>query len=120
DAPPLRRHAGDVAPVDGDGAGVGLVQAGDAAQQRGFAGAAGPEQRGQRARRHVEVDVVERGEVAIVFVGSAHGDRVRHGCASSWWLVGGGQLDVLWRRLSRTTWTIRTITATAINSVEMA
>jgi hypothetical protein len=47
DAAPLRRLLGDVAAVDRDAAGVGLVEAGDSAQQCRLAGATGTQQRCQ-------------------------------------------------------------------------
>ena len=68
DTAPLRRDVRHVAPVDRDGAGVGQVQAGDGPQQGRLARAAGAQQRGQRAGRHLEVDVVQRREVAVVLV----------------------------------------------------
>ena len=64
DAALLRRHAGRVLAGDEDLAGVGLLEPGDHAQQRRLAAAARAEQRGQRAGRDLERDVVERDEVA--------------------------------------------------------
>ena len=64
---------------------------------------------------HLEVDVVQRGEVAVALVGAPHGDRVGHDLR-----LLEAYLSARARRASRITWTIRTITATAISSVEMA
>jgi hypothetical protein len=78
DATPLRGHPGDVLALDGDGAGVGLVESGDGPQQRRLARATGPQQRRQRTFWHVEVDVVQCHEIAVALVGATHRDRVRH------------------------------------------
>ena len=64
DAPVLRAHSGHVLAGDPDHSPVGLLEAGDDPQERRFARAARPEQRGQRSLGDVERDVVERGEVA--------------------------------------------------------
>ena len=64
DAAVLRRHPGRVLAEDDHLARVGLLEAGDHAQQGRLAAAARAEQRGQGARRHLERDVVEGGEVA--------------------------------------------------------
>ena len=79
DAAPLRRHTGDVFPVDGDRSGVGLIQPRDRAQERRLTRSARAEQGGQRPRRHLEIDVVEGCEVAIALVRTSHGDRSAHG-----------------------------------------
>src|SRR3954470_6442717 len=63
DAAALRGQGGGVLVRDDDAPGVGQLEAGDHAQQRRLARAAGPEQRSERAVLHVEGDVVERAEL---------------------------------------------------------
>ena len=60
----LRRQPGGVGALDGDRAGVGLLEARDDAQQGGLAPAAGAEQGGELTRRDGHVDVLQRDEVA--------------------------------------------------------
>ncbi len=55
---PIRWQTGDVVPAEADRAAVGLVEAGDLVEQRGFAGAVRPNDRGDRAILHIERDVV--------------------------------------------------------------
>ena len=50
--------------VEGDLAGIRPVEAGDDPQQRGLAGARRPEQRQQLAVADLQIDIVERGELA--------------------------------------------------------
>ena len=64
DAALLRDDVRDVAVADQDAAGVGRLEAGDDAQERRLAAAARAEQRGQRAVRDLDADIVERREVA--------------------------------------------------------
>ena len=64
DAAVLRRYPGRVLAEDDHLARVGLLEAGDHAQQRRLAATARTEQRRERSRRHLERDVVEGGEVA--------------------------------------------------------
>ncbi len=64
DATLLRRDPGCVLAGDDDLARVGHLESGDHAQERRLAAAARAEQRRQRARRHLERDVVEGDEVA--------------------------------------------------------
>ena len=78
DIAPLWRYPRDVATVDRDGPAVGLIEAGDRAQQRRLARTAWPQQCCQRAGGHVEVDIVQRDEITVAFVGAPHGDRVSH------------------------------------------
>ena len=63
DAALLRRPAGDVLAVDEDRAHVGRLEPGDDPEQRGLAAAARAEERGERSRRDLHRDVVERDEV---------------------------------------------------------
>src|SRR3954471_9826621 len=63
DAAALRGQGRGVLVGDDDAPGVGQLEAGDHAQQRRLARAAGPEQRSERAVLHVEGDVVERAEL---------------------------------------------------------
>src|SRR6202022_1738343 len=116
DIAPLWRHPGDVAVVDRDGSGVRLIESGDGTQQSRLARTAGSQQCRQRAGGHVEVDIVQCDEVAVAFVCAPHDDRVSHmfkpPCQAC--------LSARLRRASRITWTIRTTTETAINSVERA
>ena len=60
----LGRQVGGLGALDRDGAGVGGVQAGDDAQQRGLAATARPEQRGELPGGQGDGDVVERDEVS--------------------------------------------------------
>src|SRR5271155_3931101 len=53
---------------------VGPIEAGDDAQQRGLAAARGTEQCDQCARRHVQVDVLDRGEFAELLGYTAQSD----------------------------------------------
>jgi hypothetical protein len=61
----LRRVVGDLLVADDHGAGVGLLEPRDHAQQRRLAAAGRAEQRGQRAVGHGDADVVEREELAV-------------------------------------------------------
>ena len=63
-APIARGGVGDVGTSDRHGPLIGLLQAGDDAQQRRLAAAAGSEQRRQGAVADADVDVFERGEGA--------------------------------------------------------
>ena len=60
----LRRQVGGVDALDLDAPGVGLLEAGDDAQQRRLAATAGAEQRGELAGGDADGDVVEGDEVA--------------------------------------------------------
>ena len=62
----LRRERGGVLLGQQDLARVGRLQPGDDAQERGLAGSARAEERGQRAALDLERDVVDRDEVAEV------------------------------------------------------
>ena len=64
DAALLRHDVRDVVVADHDPADVGHLEAGDDAQQGRLAAAARPEQRGERAVRDLDVDILECGEVA--------------------------------------------------------
>jgi hypothetical protein len=66
----LRRRLRGVLAVDHDRAGVEILEPGDRPQQRRLAAAARPEQRRQRAVRHVDRDVVERLKVTEALVRS--------------------------------------------------
>ena len=50
-ADPVRRQAGDVVALEGDAAGIGLVEAGDGGEQRRLARAVGPDQADDLALR---------------------------------------------------------------------
>ena len=63
DAALAGRRGGGVLARDGDPPGVRLLQSRDHAQQRRLAAAAGAEQGGQRAVRHLQRHVLERDEV---------------------------------------------------------
>ena len=58
----MRRIARDVAAVEFDASGVGLLEAGDHAQGGGLAAAGSAEQRIELAGRDVEVDTGYRGD----------------------------------------------------------
>jgi hypothetical protein len=64
----LRREVGGVDALDRDRALVGVLEAGDDAQQRRLAAAARAEQRGEPTRRDVHRDVVEGDEVPEALV----------------------------------------------------
>ena len=64
DVAPLRRQVGGVGALDRDLALVGVVEAGDDAQQGGLAAAARAEQGGELAGGDADGHVVERDEVA--------------------------------------------------------
>ncbi len=53
-----------IAPLEQDGALAGLVDAGDGVEDRGLAGAVGPDHRRDPARLDFEVDFVDRGQAA--------------------------------------------------------
>ena len=76
DPAPLGGHGGGVLAGDDDAPRVGLLEAGDDAQQRRLPGAAGPEQRRERAVLHLERDVVERAELAELLRHAVHRDHV--------------------------------------------
>jgi len=94
-----------------DVSGVLLVEAGNGAQQRGLAAAAGPQQGEEGTRRDVEIDVLQRNMRAIGFADVLDSDLGRRGhgvrwtdritscsaaCRSTWPGCGCG-----WRRPSR-------------------
>ena len=60
---PVRRLAGDVGAVEEDGADVGILEAGQQAQERRLAAAGGTEERQELAGAHGEADVVDGGEI---------------------------------------------------------
>jgi len=63
--PPLvGRLCRDVALAQQDAAAVRLVQAGDERQGRGLAAARGSEERQERARGHIQAQVVDRADLA--------------------------------------------------------
>ncbi len=70
----MRRHAGHVLAVDQDAAGVGRLEAGQQAQQRGLAAARAAQQGEQLAAFDVEIDAVDGGDRA-----EALGDALRCG-----------------------------------------
>ena len=61
---------------------VGVLEAGDDAQQRGLAAAGRAQQRDELARGELEADVVERDEVAERLADAA--DFNAHGASGSW------------------------------------
>ena len=63
DPAPARRQVGGVPPADPHTAAVDLLQPREPAQQRRLPAARGPEQDDELAVRHVEVDVVDRGDL---------------------------------------------------------
>ena len=74
----VRRQRRDVLAVQHDRAAGRLLQPGDHAQERGLAAARGPEQAHEGAVRHVQLDIVDRGEIAELLgyrvdVESGHG-----------------------------------------------
>ena len=77
DVAPLRRQAGGVGAVELDHARVGRLEPGHDPQQRRLAAAARAEQGGQRARRDIDGDVVERDErpEPLADVAGAHAHR---------------------------------------------
>ena len=62
---PVRRHPGQVLPVEQDGAAGRLVEAGDHPQQRGLAAARRPEQADEEPVRDVQADRVDGGDRAV-------------------------------------------------------
>src|SRR3546814_6553020 len=68
------RLTGDVFVTEEDSPGVGKFEAGDAAQQRGLAGAGRPEQRDQLARCDVEINAAERSEATECILDAANLD----------------------------------------------
>ena len=67
DRPLVRQHVGDVPAVEQDAALVRRLEAGEHAQQRGLAAAAGAEQRKELAGPDVERDVIDRAKIAEFF-----------------------------------------------------
>jgi hypothetical protein len=65
DAALARRHVGDVAAAEQDAAVLDVGQAGEGAQQRALAAAAGAEQHEELARGDVERDVVDDGPALV-------------------------------------------------------
>src|SRR5262249_34267033 len=63
-----RAHAGDARPADLDPAGVDLLQARDAAQQRALAAARGPDQHRELALGNLEIDAAHGMHRAIALV----------------------------------------------------
>jgi len=76
--PLAHMHMSGVLATEGDGAGIGGFQPGDDAQECGLAAARRAEQRDQFARRDVQADVAEGGEIAKLFMDVADFDA--HGC----------------------------------------
>src|SRR5438034_1197851 len=75
----VRRHAGDVAPVEHDPPSVAAQVAGDQVEQRRLAGAVGPDDRAHAVLRHVERDARD-GDEAVERLGEvAH---LKHAAAS--------------------------------------
>ena len=72
--PVADRHGVEIRAVEVDAAGVGGLVAGQCSQQRRLARAVGPGDDGQRARRHVEIDVAEGGPIAEVDADAAEAD----------------------------------------------
>jgi hypothetical protein len=62
----VRRHAGDVDPVEQDAARGRLLEPGDQPQGGRLAAAGRPEQREELPAGHRQVDIVDRGRVAVV------------------------------------------------------
>src|SRR2546423_12161625 len=69
-----RRRLGTVVAVDPDASRVGLLEAGDRAQECGLAAAARAEQGHQGPGRHLERDVLERDEVTEPLGDALYGD----------------------------------------------
>ena len=63
----VRRQRRDVLAVEHDGAAGRLLQSGNHAQQCGLAAARRAEQAHERTMRHVELDIVDGGEIAELF-----------------------------------------------------
>ena len=64
DRPPVRRHAGDILPVEQDAALARLLEAREHPQQRGLAAARGPEQREEFAFEDVQRQPLDGDEIA--------------------------------------------------------
>ena len=64
DRPPVRRHAGDILPVQQDAALARLLEAREHPQQRGLAAARGPEQREEFAFEDVQRQPLDGDEIA--------------------------------------------------------
>jgi len=76
-------EVGDGLSVEGDGAGVGLVRAGDDLDERAFAGAVFAEERVHFAGAEIEVDPAERPRAAKGFGELAELEqRGRHRCGA--------------------------------------
>ena len=75
----VRLHARDLAPEDADRARVAAQVAGDEVEERGLAGAVGPDDEPALARHHLERDVVRRRQPAEGLAQSPHRERRRHG-----------------------------------------
>ena len=81
DVPPVRRQPGHVLAVQLDQAGRRLLEAADHAQRRGLAAAGRPQEGEELAVAHLEVDVVDGGDVAELLhdIHEPDFDVVRHG-----------------------------------------
>ena len=80
--PLVGRHVGDVPTLEPDLAGVGLVEAGEAVEERGLAGPVGTDQRSDAARRHLQRDVVDCEQTAEA-LDDGIGLEERHSCWAS-------------------------------------
>src|SRR4029079_19377031 len=67
----VRRQPRDVAALEQDGAGVGAQMAGDQVEQRGLAGAVGPDDGGDLALGHAHAGVVDGQEAVEGFAQAA-------------------------------------------------
>jgi hypothetical protein len=73
--PVIRRYVRDVLPADQHAAGVGVLETSEDPQCGGLAAARRPEQRHELARRHVEVEAVERPNAAEAAAQAIQPDR---------------------------------------------
>jgi hypothetical protein len=62
---PVRRQCGQVGTVESDVTGFRRNEAGDRAQQRGFPRAGSTQQYKQLARRHQEIEIIDRHQIAV-------------------------------------------------------
>jgi hypothetical protein len=79
--PPLSwvgRQRGDVASVQEQAAGVGLLESGQEAQERGLAAAAGAEQRKELAGAHAEGDAIHGLDAAKALGDAFEFEKIRH------------------------------------------
>ena len=77
DRPLVRWHRREVAAVEQDLAGVGVLEPGDHPQRRGLAAAGRPEQREELAGLDLEVEAVDGTDVVVVLDETPEGQRAR-------------------------------------------